>query len=173
MWLQSTGSWKGLRHSCRELHFPGKAWLVSIWYKTWCYQPYLFIWEHMHWNSDMFFISHLSFSHSPHRTCQLGICFGWIPGSSALSIYSNSTTELLGDLVAQLVRAWQAICQVVGLSLSPESLSFFPLFLSRLSHLSFSLTLRSDCQVWSTSKIWACALCFMLAASSSLLNTRA
>ena len=36
-----TGSWKGLRHSCRELHFPGKAWLVSIWYKTWCYQPYV------------------------------------------------------------------------------------------------------------------------------------
>ena len=63
-------------------------------------------------------------SHSPHplhRTCQLGIHFGWIPGSSAFK-YSNSATELLGDLVAQLIRAWQAICQVVGSSPALSSL---------------------------------------------------
>ena len=30
--------------------------------------------------------------------------------------YLNSATELLGDSVAQLVRAWQAVCQIVGLS---------------------------------------------------------
>ena len=48
--------------------------------------------------------------------------------------YSNSATELLSDSVAQLVKAWQAICQVVGSSPSPESLSLsFPLFLSLIS----------------------------------------
>ena len=47
--------------------------------------------------------------------------------------YSNSATELLSDLVAQLVRAWQVICQVLGLSSSPESPSLsFPLFGSLL-----------------------------------------
>ena len=54
--------------------------------------------------------------------------------------------------VAQLARAWQAICQVTGSSpsLSHISPSFFLVF---ISHLSFSMTLirlRSDCQVWST-----------------------
>ena len=38
----------------------------------------------------------------PIKTCQLSICFGWIP--------SNSATELPSDSVAQLARAWQAIC---------------------------------------------------------------
>ena len=62
--------------------------------------------------------------HPPHRTRQLGIRFGWIPGSSCRLKYSNSATELLGDSVAQFVRPWQAISQVV--SSSPAlSLSFF------------------------------------------------
>ena len=47
--------------------------------------------------------------------------------------YSNSATELPGDSVAQLVRAWQAICQVVG---SSPSLShcqiLFPLYFPSL-----------------------------------------
>ena len=54
--------------------------------------------------------------------------------------YSNSATELPSDSVAQLARAWQAICQVAG---SNSSLSH--------CHFSFSMTLtrlRSDCQVW-------------------------
>ena len=37
----------------------------------------------------------------------------------------NSATELLGDLVAQLVRAWQAICHVVGSSPSLSHCHFF------------------------------------------------
>ena len=39
--------------------------------------------------------------------------------------YSNSATQLLGDSVAQLVRAWQAICQVVGLSRALSHCHFF------------------------------------------------
>ena len=39
-------------------------------------------------------------------------------------------TEWPNDLVAQLVRAWQAICQVMGSSLSPKSLSPLSLFLT-------------------------------------------
>ena len=46
----------------------------------------------------------------------------------------NSATELLGDLVAQLVRAWQAICHVV--SSSPS-----------LSHCHFFLGTRPTCHV--------------------------
>ena len=46
----------------------------------------------------------------------------------------NSATELPSDSVAQFVRAWQAICQVAGLTPLPESLSFSP-------PLSFSLFL--------------------------------
>ena len=46
----------------------------------------------------------------------------------------NLATELLGDLVAQLVRAWQAICHVVGLSPS-------------LSHCHFFLGTRPTCRV--------------------------
>ena len=62
----------------------------------------------------------------------------------------STASELSNDSVAQLVRAWQAICQVVGLSPLPESLSFFPL--SFISHLSLIMALtrfRSDCQLWS------------------------
>ena len=75
--------------------------------------------------------------------------------------YWNSATELLSDSVAQLVRAWQAICQVAGSSpslshcLSPPPPPFFLVF---ISHISFSLSVtwvRSDCQVWSMFKIWA------------------
>ena len=53
-----------------------------------------------------------------------------------------TATELPNDLlVAQLARAWQAICQVAGSSPSPESLSLsFPLFFQSL-FFSFSLTL--------------------------------
>ena len=46
----------------------------------------------------------------------------------------NSATELLGDLVAQLVRAWQAICHVVGSSPS-------------LSHCHFFLGTRPTCRI--------------------------
>ena len=46
----------------------------------------------------------------------------------------NSVTELLGDLVAQLVRAWQTICQVVGSSPS-------------LSHCHFFLGMRPTCRI--------------------------
>ena len=45
-------------------------------------------------------------------------------------------TEWPDDLVDQLVRAWQAICQVAGSSLSPKSWPFFPLFHFFISHLS-------------------------------------
>ena len=48
-------------------------------------------------------------SYPPRRTWQLGILFSLIPGRSPLK-YLNSATELLNDLVAQLARAWQAIC---------------------------------------------------------------
>ena len=48
--------------------------------------------------------------------------------------YSNSATELLGDSVAQLVRAWQAICQVVGSS-------------PALSHCHFFLGRRPTCHI--------------------------
>ena len=64
--------------------------------------------------------------HLPHRTSQLGICFGWIPGRSCRLKYLNSATELLGDSVAQFVTAWQAIGQVLEFEYCPESLSFFP-----------------------------------------------
>ena len=63
--------------------------------------------------------------------------------------YSNSATELLSDSVAQLVRAWQVICQVVGLCPSLSHCHF--LFPS--SFLSFSVTVTKVCQVWSMSKI--------------------
>ena len=42
---------------------------------------------------------------------------------------SNSATEFLSDSVAQLVRAWQTICQFVSLSLS-LSRSDSPLYMS-------------------------------------------
>ena len=45
--------------------------------------------------------------------------------------YLNSATELLSDSVAQLVRAWQAICQVVGSSPSLSHCHFlFFLFIT-------------------------------------------
>ena len=51
-------------------------------------------------------------------TCQLGTCiccFGRIPGSSALSTwtqqYSNSATELPNDSVPQLPRAWEGFAR--------------------------------------------------------------
>ena len=95
----------------------------------------------------------------PHRTCQLGIRFGWIPGSSALStrIWPLSCRV---TSVAQLVRAWQAkYLPGRGFESLPESLSFFRLFIFSslfLTFLSdFDSGLRSDCQVWSMLKIWA------------------
>ena len=59
--------------------------------------------------------------------------------------YSNSATELPSDSVAQLVRAWQAICQVVSSSPSLSHCHFlsFSLFLSHW--LWFRLTsVRSE-----------------------------
>ena len=70
--------------------------------------------------------------------------------------YSNSATELSSDLVAQLARAWQAICQVAGSSASLNYCIFSPsIFLIITSHLSFSMTLtrlKSDCHCMPT--IW-------------------
>ena len=81
--------------------------------------------------------------------------------------YLSSATELPGDSVAQLVKAWQAICQVAG---SSPSLSHCH-FLSSHFFLSHWLWvgLRSDCQVWSMSKIWVCALSFVLATPPSFV----
>ena len=42
----------------------------------------------------------------------------------------NSATELPSDSVAQLVRTWQAICQVAGSNISLSHCLFFLLFLS-------------------------------------------
>ena len=71
--------------------------------------------------------------HLPHQTCQLGVCFSWIPSTSVLSIRTQP-----GDSVAQLVRAWQAICQVVGSSPSLSHCHFFPP--SLFPFISFLLT---------------------------------
>ena len=70
---------------------------------------------------------------------------------------SNSATELQGDSVN---RAWQAICQVMGLSPSLSHChilfhSFSLLFISHFLSYWLWLRLRSDCQIWSMSKIWA------------------
>ena len=68
--------------------------------------------------------------------------------------YSNSTTELPNDSVAQLARAWQAICQVMGSSPSLSHSHFFP---------SFFLSDIDQVKVWlSGLNNWACALCFTL-----------
>ena len=88
--------------------------------------------------------------HPPHWTCQLGICFSWIPGSSALR--TRIRPELPSDSVPQLVRAWQAICRFAGSSPSLSHCQFlFPLYFSLYFFLSLWLwlSLRSDCQVWS------------------------
>ena len=69
----------------------------------------------------------------PHALCSLGICFGWIPGRSVLSIYW--IVEWLGSSVGQ------AICQVAG---SSSSLSH-SLSLLFLSCLYFS---PSGCGQW-------------------------
>ena len=53
--------------------------------------------------------------------------------------YSNSATELPSDSVAQLVRAWQAICQVMGSSPSLSHCHFFPLFIFSSLFLTFKL----------------------------------
>ena len=55
--------------------------------------------------------------------------------------YSNSATELLGNSVAQLVRAWQAICQVASSSPSLSHCLFPSSLFSRLYFTPFSLTL--------------------------------
>ena len=79
----------------------------------------------------------------------------WLdPWSSALS----TATELPNDSVAQLVRAWQAICQVAGwVIFSP-----FSLFLTFLTFLGFD-----QVKVWLSGlehvSNWACASCFVLA----------
>ena len=70
--------------------------------------------------------------------CQLGICFSWIPGSSALSIWIQPLSCHADDSVSQLVRGWQAICHVTGSSPSLSQCHF--LFLLSFSlFLSFSL----------------------------------
>ena len=74
-------------------------------------------------------------SHPPSNMRQLGIHFGWIPSWQLSLNYSNLATELLSESVFQLVRAWQAICQVVRLSSSLTHCLFPPLssFLTFLS----------------------------------------
>ena len=53
--------------------------------------------------------------------------------------YSNSATELPGASVAELVRAWQAICQVMGSNPSRSHCQFlFPFFISLF--VSFFIT---------------------------------
>ena len=96
--------------------------------------------------------------HPPHQTYQLGICFGWILGSLAL----NTRTRPLSCWVTRWIehRAWQAICQVMGLSPSLSHChflfhSFSLLFISHFLSYWLWLRLRSDCQIWSMSKIWA------------------
>ena len=81
--------------------------------------------------------------HLPHRTCQLGIHFGWIPGSSCRLKYSNSATELLGDSVAQFVRAWQAIMACHALTKFCQVVSLNP----ALSHCHFFLGTRPTCRI--------------------------
>ena len=50
--------------------------------------------------------------------------------------YSNSASELPGDSAVQLVRAWQAICQVAGSSPSlSRCLVLFPYFFLFISFL--------------------------------------
>ena len=69
--------------------------------------------------------------------------------------------------VVQLVRAWQAICEVTGLSPFLSHCHFLPSFFHVfISHFSFlNLTwLRTDGQVWNMFKIWACASRFKLIA---------
>ena len=53
--------------------------------------------------------------------------------------YMNSDTELPSDSVAQLVRACQAICQVMGSSPSLSHCLFFPFSFSRLYSSPFCL----------------------------------
>ena len=82
-----------------------------------------------------------------------------IPGSSALSAQIQPlschwvATELPNDLVAQLARTWEGICQVKG----SRIVVFFPSFLCLyfmfffvfISHISFSITLTSLRSDWS------------------------
>ena len=87
-------------------------------------------------------------SHSSHPSMNMPV---WYPLWLSLK-HSNSATELPSDSVAQLVRAWQAICQVTSSSHSLSHCLFSPYFLSRLYfHLSLSMTLTrfKACQVWS------------------------
>ena len=64
--------------------------------------------------------------------------------------WQKVATELPSDLVAQLVRAWQAICQVAGLSPSQSHCLLSSLYFLVLFHAFLTLTrLRSDSQVWS------------------------
>ena len=88
--------------------------------------------------------------------------------------YSNSATEMRSDSVAQLVRAWQAICQVAGLSLSLSHCHFSPsFFLVFISHFSLSVTLTRF-KVWLSGleqacyKLSLCAYHFALAAPPPL-----
>ena len=95
--------------------------------------------------------SHLS--HPPHRTCQLGICFGLIPGSSALS---NRTQPLSCWVTRKLcwlehgrpfARLWARVFPWVTVIF----LLFLLVFISPFS-LSMCVTrLRSDCLVRSMS----------------------
>ena len=56
-------------------------------------------------------------------------------------LLSSSLTMNIISIQAQLVRAWQAICQVAGLIPSLSHCLFFPSFFSVfISHLSFSLS---------------------------------
>ena len=66
----------------------------------------------------------------------------WLDSWQLSLKYFNSATELLSDSVAQLViRAWQAICQVVNLSSSLSHCLFFHSLFSGLYSSPFSVTL--------------------------------
>ena len=84
----------------------------------------------------------------PLPTSQLGIHFRWIPGSSILSTLTQPLSCQMAWHVAQLDRAWQAICQVEDSSPSLSHRHFSPLlfhvFISHLISQWLWLRLRSD-----------------------------
>ena len=128
---------------------------------------------HCHFIPSFFsiFISHLYFSLTLTRLrsdCQVWsklktepVSCSSMPACYSLRLDPWQLSLKYSNLAAQLARAWQAICQVAGSKILPESLSFFlSFFLISISHLSFSMTLtrsRSDCQVWNKLRNLACA----------------
>ena len=92
-----------------------------------------------------------------------------IPLGVAKSFLSQISQWASNAIVPFLVRAWPAICQVVGSSPSPTPSHchfLFPFSFSLFLSFSVTLTWAKVCQVWSMSKIWAFASPFTLATPS-------